>query len=350
MNQQFREILYPYLELFERRFADEGIAPSVRPIQAAFLFSEYAITAIEGEDKSDYDHPWFAFVYGEVEDWYRNRYGDAFLNASSDKLDGLVLIFNHPYRIEIPATTLGDREPPDKVWMKFPGALEPSEDPFAWVVGPPKFDSMSSAERQTTENDLRIAVNCSRRLYLNLMSADIANDESCAFSKGLLGHLSKAIDDICRLSLSSRCAAVWEFHMAMEKLIKMVIQDCGDDPPRIHPIADLVGIAERLGVSRVSDDILKRIPSSDTAIAYRYNQTPPPSLEYVRAHYHNTLEFIVHYSSQLKRQYRFEDAKFLIRAPPWLDGRARPALRESDPPIQSPGHTRFVACVLIAFA
>ncbi len=205
---RFAYELNRYLETIDTLLTKDGVTVSARPFHAALLVSNHMIGEVIGADKDDLNGPFFAELYGRVDDWYRSRYGAKHLIPESDDLPGLVFVYGQPFELAFPATLIVERVPPDKAWLKFLDSVEEEEDPLSWFVDPPNLEALKLHQREYVVEAAKTIARTTRRCFLNLTGATVVNKDPSTQRIGVWGHLANAIRDSCKSDEGARCAAM----------------------------------------------------------------------------------------------------------------------------------------------
>lgn len=118
------------LPLIDAALAEGDMPLTERVLQAAIVIVDKMIVDIrvgaEVEDKKDYAvRPWFAFIYHDVSEWYRENYGEALTRNESGRAHGFILIRGLPVELIVPLTRSRVETPGETSWLSFPRRLRP---------------------------------------------------------------------------------------------------------------------------------------------------------------------------------------------------------------------------------
>lgn len=304
------------LPIFDEILAKAHTPLYQRPLAATIDFVTYCIVEIKGDSKENVPgKPWFKSLYGQVAEWYSQRYGDAMKPDTNDSALGVVLIYDTPFKIEIPLSVAGKRESPTKRWFCWPNEVLEQENVFDWVANPPNFKKMSAEELSSVETDLRTVATSIRTLRINLMTA---TKEAEGLASSIPSHIEKSANDILSLSGAGISSSVWELHLAMEKSLKLLIRQKGDNPPNIHDLIELCNKANHLDGVSIDIVALRNLPSHHDAIRHRYGEADELTVDRAVLNYNSSLTIVREITAALSREFVMENAAFLIQVPPWL--------------------------------
>lgn len=320
MANEFDEFLSEALPDFDEVLAAQGVDLTQRSFRAAMLIVEHCIVEIKGDTKDDYFHKaWFGSLFRAVNAWYEKRYGNAFQQRKPSTALTVISIFGTPFRAEVPLV-INEAPLPDKTfWLCFPIAVMPNEEHMNWVISPPNFDSSTDGDREAASLALIEAGTHLRATHVNVMTADHETERTRSLAQGIIPHLEKGALDIVRSEPNGRSIAVWELNFACEKAIKTFLRQQQLDPPNTHDVHRLHKMATDYFGPNEMDSAVAVLPSEKVAVKHRYAELPSPSLADVLSIYRAALRISAGYSQKLTRKYTFNNAKFQLKMPPWLD-------------------------------
>ena len=91
--EQMQSIVREQLEIIDEVLSKRETSLTQRPFEAAFFFVKECILEIKGDTKDDFwEKKWFADIYGWIEEWYRERYGDALKYNGKDNAKGVARV------------------------------------------------------------------------------------------------------------------------------------------------------------------------------------------------------------------------------------------------------------------
>lgn len=320
VSSGFDNFLLQTLPDVDESLAKQGFALSQRPLRASLIIVNHCILEIEGDTKEDYwSKSWFKVIFSAVEKWYEKRYGNALQHQKSDKVVTVVSIFGTPFRADVPLVV---KEPPlpDKTfWLCFPISVAESEDHMSWIVDPPNFDISTAVERDAASSALIETAMRLRSTHVNLMTTDHPAESIRALAEAIVPHLERSALDIASQELNRRPMALWELNFACEKVIKTFLRHQCIAPKRTHDVrrlhAQAVGY---LGPTEI-DSLIDQFPSELVAVKHRYGELPAPPLEDLLSIYRTALVIASGYSQKLTRKFTFNNARFQLKMPPWLE-------------------------------
>ena len=318
--EKMQSIVREQMTLIDEILSKRGTSLTQRPFEAASLFVNECIVEIEGDTKDDYwGKKWFADIYRWTEEWYRERYGDALKNEGKDNAKGITLVYGTPFPLDIPLTLTKPEEPGKTVWLIFPIEVMPEEDPVNWLQPKPNLQQLSEKQLTQLTEEIGFVASALRAINVNLMTAEYPSSSLQMLAGGITAHLKKAVQDILSGKPEQISVAYWEIHLAIEKTVKVFLKQKGQNPPNIHDLAKLREMADLIINSTELNDCFEQCPSDKEAIKYRYGESDKVSSETAIQFYFNSLRIIVFYTKELHRKYIMNNARFLIKSPPWQE-------------------------------
>lgn len=317
-NPEIDKIFDHFLPELDKAYSKAGLSLIERPLKAASFIVEHVVIEVEGCEKDDFlEAPWFAAFYDCAERWYENRYGDLSENNSADYLPSLVMIFDRWFLIHVPVRFRGEVEEDSTVWVYFPTKVRVEEDPFEWFVSGPNIPKMSKSGAKRASDRLEKVAAISRKINLNLW-ADFTEKSQSDGASHIKSHLATAAHHFSTNTAHGAQLAIWELHLAIEKSLKLWLNQRGLPVGGTHDLVELNDDITKANKSSIlhGKDLLK-LPSSTESIKYRYAELRAPSLERQREIYEISLSVVCQITDTLKRKYQFFDAGLKIKQPPW---------------------------------
>jgi HEPN domain-containing protein len=317
------KILSDFLEyqlpVFDEILAKSHTPLSSRPLAATMDCISYCIVDIKGDTKEDaWKKPWFKDFYQRISEWYSKRYGDAMKMDVSSPVQGIVLIYNTPFKVNVPLVVPQEIVPPMTRWFCWPNEVLEQEDIFGWVENPPNIQLMSTDDRISLENDLRFVATAIRSIRINLMTATKDEKSTNKLAASILSHIEKGAVDMLTLSGSGISSSVWELHMAIEKSLKFLIRQKGHIPSNTHNLIDLIQVSNGLDGVCLDVTLVQDLPSHHEAIRHRYGEAPELAIRDAIENYNHVLTCLKKFSAALSRKIFMNNTRILIRVPPWL--------------------------------
>ncbi len=322
--KKLKSVVLEWMPIIDDILAKRAVQPSSRPFESAvFLFSERILELkIEDGKRSNkiedfWDKQWFADIYSWIEDWYKERYGEAQGRGGKDTSSGLIILHGTPFKINIPITITKPHKPDDTVCISFPLSVLPEEDSLDWIENPPNLEKLSKDDGTRLKLDISKVGTSLRVIYGNLFTADITDIDLGILGKSISTHLSIAVTNIISLKPENISLAFWEMHMANEKAIKLYLKQRGVATPNTHNLTILRRIAEENEAPQDTDDLFSKLPSEGEAIRFRYGEEENINLERVVEVYDTSLKLIEIYTGVLKRRIVMKNASLYLKTPPW---------------------------------
>ena len=85
-----------------------------------------------------------------IDDWYRDRYGDA-VDDDEDVFVSILLIHGTPFAIRVPKNFNTSADHANMVWIGFPASVQAEEDPLNWIQSKSVVSRLSSKENRCCE-------------------------------------------------------------------------------------------------------------------------------------------------------------------------------------------------------
>jgi hypothetical protein len=271
MSSELRDHISEHMPYIEEILAEQNIPIHKRFFIAGKLFVE---TVIEESSFQSNDELLGIEVYRECilplfSDWYYEKYGDLAKGLGNDIYSGIVLAYGQPVKLNIPATTNEVVEEGKLAKMTFPDHLQKSEVIEELIQ--PKFDLFKMEECSAKELRSQIAkvVALTRSINLDLNMASNISQPASNMAQGIWSHFEKGISDILTLKNELASIACWEFHLAIEKSIKVLINSKSGISKRGHNLDDLIAFLSKYE-NGVDSSAISGLPSDKDAIKLRY--------------------------------------------------------------------------------
>jgi hypothetical protein len=134
-------------------------------------------------------------------------------------------------------------------------------------------------------------------------------------SMSIWGHFEKGVSDILADKPELSAVACWEFHLAIEKSLKVLIYSKTGQRKFGHCLDDLVVLLKDNGCELDSSELM-RLPSDKDAIKLRYAEImrqPTEAFNY----YLIALKFVADVCTKLDHEYGFKNSSFTLKMAPW---------------------------------
>jgi hypothetical protein len=321
-NKKSENDLYEFLEyqlpIFDELLAEAQMPLSKRPLAAACRLVNYCIIKIEGDNKDKYlEKEWFRSIYKMIRKWYRERYADAMDYNNDDFALGAVLIYDTPFRLEIPLSIAQEKEGECKRWFCLPNSVLPEENVLDWLTKKPNFQTMSKHELECLKQEISRISSFVRRIRVSLMSATIKKEELHKMSSSIPAHIDNSVRDILSLYNGRISTSFWEIHLAVEKTLKLLILQNGLDHNNEHNLKTLCAIANTINGIVLESSMFEKLPSSGEAIRQRYGEGISFTIQQAVENYILGIEIIAKLTELLAREFVLKNARLLIALPPW---------------------------------
>jgi len=290
-------------------------------MEAARFIVDELIVDIKGDTKDNYlQKSWFASIFLTVQDWYKKRYGIAQVHPKRD-VHGVVKHFGAFYLLRIPLT-LTKPQGDGTCWLIFAKDVLSEEDATTWILNGPSLDGLRSRQVVTLRREATKTATHIRGIANDLMTADVADDADRAMVASVLRHLDKAAADICAPGHESASLAVWDLHMACEKVMKAYLRQESVVYPMIHDLRELNRLSPAKHDWSAVKLALGGFPSEARVMQWRYQTIATPSGEELWRFYGIALQVCSTYASRMTRKWTFNNFSVHLKNPPWLGGGA----------------------------
>lgn len=316
-NQELRESIYDVMPLIDDLLAESGIAIHKRFMRAGELFVHHFVRKSTFDSKEELlNSEAYSVVFLPIfNDWYWDKYGELAKGPERDVYCGLVLAYNTPVKILIPATITRVVEPGKLAEITFPDSLEDYESIEDMLQTKFALEKMSESESSEFKIHAAKVVSLIRSINIDLNMASNLPPAAEKLSKGIWSHMEKAANDILTLTPERASIACWDIHLAVEKTLKVLISEKTRKLEHGH---NLKVLAEKLAGSEpeINEHMFKNLPSDKEAIKLRYAElikSIPDAVSY----YHATLEIISIIASKLEHKYGIKNASITLKPSPW---------------------------------
>lgn len=301
---------------------DEILAEQNIPIHKRFFIAGklFVETAVQDSSFQSNEELLESEVYREsilplFVDWYHEKYGDLAKGLGKDVYSGIVLAYGQPVKLNIPATTNEVVEEGKLAKMTFPDHLQESENLEDLIELKFKLSNMEESSVSKLRSQIEKVVALTRSINLDLNMASNITQSASDMSQGIWSHFEKGISDILSLKSERASIACWEFHLAIEKSIKVLIHSKSGSSKHGHNLDNLIAHLSKFE-SGVDSSGLAGLPSDKDAIKLRYAEmikTPIDAFKY----YLIALGFVGDTASRLEHEIGIKNASFTLRMAPW---------------------------------
>ena len=155
----------------------------------------------------------------------------------------------------------------------------------------PKLDGLSKKDRRSVKSDAEKVASTLRFIEFRRVTGnkDKRNIRAQELIEATLVYLKLAAKRMTTGDRSERIMAWFDLQMAAESALKAAIQQASDAHPRVHPLNDLLRVAEIHGV-KFDSSRLREWPNFKSMSDYRYGKGDPGGNEELFAAYLLTLD------------------------------------------------------------
>jgi len=316
-NPELRKHIYEAMPLIDEWLAESEIAIHKRFMLAGRLFVDHFVEKSTFDSKEELlSSEAYRVVFLPIfNDWYWDKYGELAKGPGKDVYCGLVLAYNTPVRILIPATTSRVVEPGKLAKLTFPDRLENYESIEDMLQVKFDLEKMSEQERANFLRHSTKVVGLIRSVNIDLNMASNLTPEAEKLSKGIWSHMEKAANDILTLTTERASIACWDIHLAVEKTLKVLIADKKGILEHGHNLKKLARKISDVEPD-INEDMFKNLPNDREAIKLRYAESIK-SIADSLSYYHESLEIISVMAGKLEHRFGIKNASITLRPAPW---------------------------------
>jgi hypothetical protein len=248
-------------------------------------------------------------------DWYYEKYGDLVSGPGNDVYSGIVLAYGQPVKLSIPAIINEVVEEGKLAKVTFPDHLQKSENLETLIQPNFKLSNMKESSVSELRSQTEKVVALTRSINLDLNIASNITQPASDMAQGIWSHFEKGVNDILTLKNERASIACWEFHLAIEKSIKVLIHSKSGNSQHTHDLYKLITYLSKFE-SSVDSSVLLPLPSHEDAIKLRYaelSKTPIDAFKY----YLIALEFVGDMVSRLEHETGIKNASITLKMAPW---------------------------------
>lgn len=317
MSNELKDHISEHMPHIDKILAEQNIPIHKRFFIAGKLFVEIAIinSSFQSNDDLLESDVYLECILPLFNDWYYEKYGDLAKGLGKDVYSGVVLAYGQPVKLNIPATTNEVVEEGKLAKMTFPDHLQESEVIEELIQ--PRFDLSKMEEGSAKELRTQIAkvVALTRSINLDVNMASNISQPASNMAQGIWSHFEKGISDILTLKSERASIACWEFHLAIEKSIKVLIHSKSGISKHGHNLNELIEFLRKYE-GEVDSSALSGLPSDTDAIKLRYAEMIKKPIDAFN-YYLIALEFVRDMVSRLEHKIGIKNASITLKKAPW---------------------------------
>ena len=255
-----------------------------------------------------------------IEDWYRDRYGDAVDDDDDGVMVSMLLIHGTPFAMRVPKGFKARADDANMVWIGLPATVQEEEDPLNWIESRDVLARMSDEERDAIRRVALETANLVRSIGFDLRSLKHEENPNIVELAGSVrADLQSSARNLCARNEAGLRSAAWDVSQATEKALKLLIWRKGQEPPHSHVLSDLATQAESLGADTIDRTKLSLIPSGRDATSIRYGGEM--TLSKAADAYSAALLIIrqVVFEAKVDTKYDTREVQLKIQRPPWFN-------------------------------
>lgn len=317
MSSELKDHIDEYMPHIDKILAEQNIPIHKRFFIAGKLFVDTAIqkSSFQSNEELLESEVYLECILPLFNDWYFEKYGELAKSLGNDVYSGVVLVSGQPVKLNIPAITSKVLEEGKLSKMTFPDHLQESENHEDLFVLKFNFGNMEEAPACELRSKIEQVVALTRSINLDLNMASHINQSASDMAQGIWSHFEKGISDILSFKNERASVACWEFHLAIEKSIKVLIHSKSGSGKHGHNLNDLIEHLSKFE-SGIDSSSLTGLPSDKEAIKLRYAEmvkTPIDAFEY----YIIAIRFVGDIVSRLEHKIGIKNASLTFKIAPW---------------------------------
>jgi hypothetical protein len=317
MSNELKDHIYEHMSYIDEILAEQNIPIPKRFFRAGQLFVETAIkeSRFQSNDELLKSKEYRECILPLFNDWYHEKYGDLAKELGADVYSGIVLAYGQPVKLSIPATTSKVVEEGKLAEMTFPDHLQESEAIDELIQEKFDLSKMEEDSAKALRYQISNVVALTRSINLDVNMATNMSQPAYNMAQGIWSHFEKGISDILTLRSELASIACWEFHLAIEKSIKVLIQSKSGKSIHGHNFNDLISSLNEYE-SGVNSSVLSGLPSGKDAIKLRYAEMTKNPIDAFN-YYLIALEFVGDMVLRLEHKIGIKNASVTIKMAPW---------------------------------
>lgn len=311
-------LIFEAVETIDKILIDDGVKPSLRPLQAATLFVEHFVLEVSSGNKDNYaDETWFAVIYHHVKDWYDQTYGALMIDRSDGFGHAVVSVRGIPVAFDVPLTRSVVEEEGKTAWLCFPVEIEVGEDPKAWLKMSPPLANLETKELAKLEKICARTAIAMRKIQLNTQGLSGTSEVIVGLVSGIMPEVKAAAANILVNQPANFGLAAWSIQMALERTINALALQRNGTFKKTHDLFALFDLVES-NLAPMRRDVMKKFLREKEVMEVRYGQGNVVERAFIFKSFLDGIEFIAAATEQLERSISVAGGKLLIRKPPWL--------------------------------
>lgn len=317
MNTELKKHINRFLPDIDQILAEKNIPIDQRLLLAGRLFVDIAVkkTSLNSKEEFLNSEIYRKVLLPLINEWYTKKYGDLSIGNSGAVYSGIVLVYNQPTLIHIPATISEIIENDRLAKLTFPDHLHSSENIETMFESKFDLDQMAHKKLQTLKDDIAKTVALSRSININLNMASNLQSFYQEMAGGIWSHFEKAIPDITSMKAELSSIACWDLHLAIEKTMKVLLNCKTGVAEKGHDLKDFAKKIKRLKLG-VDFSKLAKLPSDKEAIKLRYVELKRTPLEAYH-YYIIALNLVSDITSKLDQKLRINNSSITIEKVLW---------------------------------
>jgi HEPN domain-containing protein len=317
VSNELRDHVFELMPKIDELLEAQGTPIPNRFIAAGMLYVEYFVqdSTFESKDQLLESDAYRECVLPIFNDWYYEKYRDLTKNNVKISYLGVAFVYGQPIELKIPSTTSEIVEEGKLSKMIFPDHMQENEKIEEIIQPNINLEHMTEKLASDLKQQIAEIIAYSRSINIDINTSSKLEQSARNMSMGIWGHFEKGLSDILANKPELSAVACWEFHLAIEKSLKVLIHSKTSQGKHGHCLDDLIGWLKQHGCELDSSE-LERLPSDKDAIKLRYAEMMRQPIEAFN-YYLIALKFVADVCSKLDHEYELKNSSFTLKMAPW---------------------------------
>jgi len=317
VSNELRDHVYAVMPQIDELLTARGTPIPIRFIAAGLLYVEYFVqdSIFKSKDKLLESDAYQECILPIFNDWFYEKYRDLTKVNVKNTYLGVAFVYEQPIELKFPSTTSEVIEEGRLSKMMFPDHLQENEN-IAEIIQPNiNFERMNEKSARELKKQIADIVSYSRSINIDINYSSKLGQSAKHMAMGIWGHFEKGANDILANKAELSAVACWEFHLAIEKSLKVLIHSKSGKGKYGHCFDELIASLKKYGCDLDSSELLE-LPSDKDAIKLRYAEMIKLPCE-AFSYYLIALKFVSDICSKLDHKYGFKNSSFTLKKAPW---------------------------------
>lgn len=317
MSNELRDHIFKAMPKIDEWLEAQGTPIPNRFIAAGMLYVEYFVqdSTFESKDQLLESDTYRDCVLPIFNDWYYEKYRDLTKNNVKISYLGVTFVYGQPIELKIPSKTSEVVEEGKLSKVMFPDHMQENENIEEIIQPNINLEHMTEKLASELKQQISEIIAYSRSINIDINTSSELDQSARNMSMSIWGHFEKGVRDILADKPELSAVACWEFHLAIEKSLKVLIYSKTGQGKHGHCFDDLVKCLKNNGCELDSSELMS-LPSDKDAIKLRYAEMMRQPIEAFN-YYLIALKFVADVCTKLDHEYGFKNSSFTLKMAPW---------------------------------